>query len=188
MEHGLSFHSKDISNIDVLRQQEEKPNRDPIPAFYGLPVRVKVVDFVVAHSIISERNHRQQWAVEPVSSPSICSCHSLWLTAQRRALTGRWEQEAGLCLRGNSSSPVFSCPPPTTSSCSPACLPPPPVGPPLSSACSQSKVDIVSWRKFIVYWNHNDGSARLPGYCYNIKVRQESNMDKSLSLRGTAAF
>lgn len=60
--------------------------------------------------------------VEPVLSRSSCSRPSLWVAAQRKALMGRWEPEAALCLTGNSGSPVFCCPPPTTTSCSPARL------------------------------------------------------------------
>lgn len=53
----------------------------------------------------------------PSTAPSVR--HFDW-QLRGRALTGRWEREADLCLRGNSSGPVFSCPPHTVSSCSAA--------------------------------------------------------------------
>lgn len=104
--------------------------------------------------------------------PLTSSCPSSWLAAQRRALTGRWEQGADLCLRGNSGSPVFSCPPPTTSSCSAARLPLPPAGPPSSPACSQWGVDIVSWWKMYCLQGNRVLPVCLTGYCWNIKARR----------------
>lgn len=98
-------------------------SNDVIRAFHDPPVK-----YVIADSIVSLRHKQREITHNTVQtsrslSPASTSTRpSFWLAAQRRALTGRWEQEADLCLRGNSGSPVFSCPPPTTSSCSPACL------------------------------------------------------------------